>query len=80
MSTRGSHEIAMAPTMRWRMPPESWWGYSRTRVSGARDADGLQELRRAAPCIPAGRALVTRIGSATWSPTVKSGFSDAIGS
>src|SRR5216684_4490600 len=35
MRSRGPHEIAMAPTTRWRIPPESWCGYSRTRRSGA---------------------------------------------
>ena len=35
MSSRGAHEIAMAPTMRWRMPPDIWCGYSPTRDSGA---------------------------------------------
>src|SRR5438445_332584 len=31
----GSQEMAMAPTMRWRIPPDIWCGYSLTRVSGA---------------------------------------------
>ena len=70
----------MAPTMRWRMPPESWCGYSRTRSSGAAMRTARSSSRA---CAQAPRRLTpswTRIGSATWSPIVKSGFSEAIGS
>ena len=34
MSSFGSHSRAMAIITRWRIPPESWWGYSFTRCSG----------------------------------------------
>ena len=34
MITLGSPDRAMAPAMRWRMPPLIWWGYSRMRSSG----------------------------------------------
>ena len=34
MSRRGGAAIAMAPTTRWRMPPESWGGKARSRSAG----------------------------------------------
>ena len=34
----------MAIATRWRMPPESWWGYCRSRCSGAGNADRRQQL------------------------------------
>ena len=34
ISRRGSQEMPMAPTMRWRMPPDISCGYCVTRVSG----------------------------------------------
>jgi hypothetical protein len=34
-SSLGPQARAMAITTRWRMPPESWWGYSRTRLAGS---------------------------------------------
>ncbi len=34
ISRLGLQESAMAIMARWRMPPESWWGYSSTRRSG----------------------------------------------
>ena len=70
----------MAPTMRWRMPPDIWCGYSPTRDSGAemRTAFSRSLARLHAPARPA--LSCTRSGSATWSPMVKSGFSEAIGS
>ena len=35
MMSSGWQARAMAMTTRWRMPPESWWGNSSTRCSGA---------------------------------------------
>jgi hypothetical protein len=80
ISRRGSQEIPIAPTMRWRIPPDISCGYCLTRVSG----DGMRTafnsararshaaLRRSPSC--------TRIGSATWLPIVNKGLSEAIGS
>ena len=53
MSSAGSHEMAMAPTMRWRMPPDIWCGYSRTRVSGAEMRTAREQVRAPAPTPPA---------------------------
>ena len=70
----------MAPTMRWRIPPDIWCGYSRTRASGAgmRTERSSSFARAHAPLREA--PSWTRRGSATWSPTVNSGFSEAMGS
>ena len=35
MSSRGSQASAVAMSTRWRMPPESWWGYSPSRRAGS---------------------------------------------
>ena len=35
ISSRGSQDSAMAMATRWRIPPESWCGYCRSRCSGA---------------------------------------------
>jgi len=35
ISRRGLQASAMAIITRWRMPPESWCGYSRTRRAGS---------------------------------------------
>ena len=80
MSRRGSQEMPMAPTMRWRMPPDISCGYCSRRVCGegmrtdfSSSHARLHALARPAPSC-------TRIGSATWSPIVNSGFSEAMGS
>ena len=77
---RGSQEIAMAPTMRCRMPPDIWCGNSRRRWSGAGMRTSASRLRARAHARRRPTPSCTRTGSATWSPTVKSGFSEAIGS
>ena len=82
MSSRGSHEIAMAPTMRWRMPPDIWCGYSRNRGSpGPGSAPTAAASLRPRPARSGARRARGR-GAARppGRPTVKSGFSEAIGS
>ena len=70
----------MAPTMRWRMPPDISCGNCDTRVSGeamrtdfSSPTARRQALARVAPSC-------TRIGSPTWLPIENSGLSEAIGS
>ena len=43
----GSQASAIAIITRWRIPPESWCGYSSTRRAGRRDVDEVEELDRA---------------------------------
>src|SRR5262245_19417929 len=76
----GLHDSAIAIMTRWRIPPESWCGYSFTR----RSAFGMCTIfsistvlsmasRRPSPSC-------SRIASAICSPTVKTGFNEVIGS
>ena len=43
MSSRGGAAMAMAPTTRWRMPPESWCGNAREPRGGRGDAHGGEQ-------------------------------------
>ena len=54
ISTFGSHASAIAIITRWRMPPESWCGYSSSRRSGA----GMRTSRSSS--IVRARALAPR--------------------
>jgi hypothetical protein len=65
ISKAGSHEIAMAPTIRWRMPPDIWCGYSPTRVSGAEMRTALRSSLARAQAVGRAMCSCTRIGSAT---------------
>src|SRR6266545_4280727 len=51
ISRRGGAAIAIAPTTRWRMPPESWCGNARRRAAGDRlphlHPDGEHRIERA---------------------------------
>ena len=47
ISSFGLQASAIAIITRWRMPPESWCGYSRTPARRLRDADQRQHLDRA---------------------------------
>src|SRR5215470_6885387 len=47
IKSRGSQEMPMAPTMRWRMPPDISCGYCLSRVRG--DAHRLQQLEGPSP-------------------------------
>ena len=58
MSRRGSHEMPMAPTMRWRMPPDISCGYCRRRVSGDGMRTAFSSSRARAPGGGAAGALV----------------------
>ena len=80
-STFGSHASAIAIITRCRMPPESWCGYSPSRRSGAGMLHELEQLDR--PRASPSRRESSRCRRSTspiWSPTVKTGLSDVIGS
>ena len=80
ISTFGRQDSAMAIITRWRMPPESWWGYS--------------SRRRLASGMPTSRSISTALSSASrrlkrscWEsvsrscrPTVSTGLRLVIGS
>ena len=80
ISRRGSHDMPMAPTIRCRMPPDISCGCCRTRVSGDAMRTAFSRPTARLHAVARGTPSCTRIGSAIWSPTVNSGFSDAIGS
>ena len=61
----GSQEMAMAPTMRWRIPPDIWCGYSLTRVSGAEILTAFKRSRALVHALARSTPSWTRIGSAT---------------
>src|SRR5687768_2606829 len=80
ISSCGLQASAMAIITRWRMPPESWCGYSRARVSG----EGMRTLRSIATAFscasPRVRFLWRISASAICSPTWKAGLSELMGS
>ncbi len=53
MSRAGRQAMAWAMVTRWRRPPLSWWGYSRARRRGVRDADFVHGFDGP---VPGGRA------------------------
>ena len=79
-STFGSHASAIAIITRWRMPPDSWCGYSRTRRLGAgiRTRSSSSTARLSAARRDRSRWRCNT--SAICRPTRKDGFSDVIGS
>ena len=60
MSRAGFVERAMAIMTRWRMPPDSWWGYSLARRFGIRDADQAEHLDGLLHRLAAGHLEVER--------------------
>ncbi len=80
ISSRGAQEMAMAPTMRWRMPPDIWCGYSPSRWLAAGILTALSSPPARSQALRREACSCTRTPSAIWSPTVKRGLSEAIGS
>jgi hypothetical protein len=80
MSSLGRQASAMAIMTRWRMPPESWCGYSAQRCSGS----GMCTRRSSSTACSRACFLVTarcaRTASAIWAPIRIVGFSDRVGS
>ena len=76
----GLHASAMAIIARWRCPPDNWCGYDCARRSGSGmpvlDSSATAADMLCARAIP----ILSCNTSATWSPTVNSGFRAVIGS
>src|SRR5947209_5602568 len=76
----GRQASAIAIIARWRMPPESWCGYSRARRSGS----GMRTSRSiSTACAAACFALMfwcSLTASVIWSPIRMTGLSEVIGS
>ena len=80
ISTRGSHENAIAIIARWRMPPENSWGKWRA-LSAARGMPTRSSSSTACPCASVSEmSSWARICSTIWSPTRSTGFMEVIGS
>lgn len=80
MMSAGRSAMAMAISTRWRMPPDSSCGYWRARSAGwDRPARASSSSTRASTAVRSRRPWMRRI-SPTWSPTVRTGFSDMVGS
>ncbi|MBA7470418.1 hypothetical protein ES707_05704 [subsurface metagenome] len=80
ISSAGRQASAIAIMARWRMPPESWCGYSRARRSGS----GMRTRRsistaRAQACFDV-MSWCSRTASVIWSPIRITGLSEVIGS
>ena len=80
MRRLGLHDSAMAIITRWRMPPESWCGYSLTRRSafGMCTTFSISTVLSMASRRP--RPSCRRSASAICSPQVKTGLSEVMGS
>ena len=81
MRTAGSFAIAIAIIARCRMPPENSCGYWSTRRSAkgtpTSSRSSMTRFRAASSSVP---GLCTFTASPIWSPIVRTGFSDVIGS
>ena len=66
---------------RWRMPPESWWGYSSMPPLGGRQAHRAEQLdgRGAGLAAPQSRSARAAASVICW-PIFTTGLSDVIGS
>ena len=80
ISSSGSPDRAMAIMTRWRIPPESWWGYSSTRfpASGMPTSSSSSMARSRAAFLS--RPLWSFRDSEIWSPMVNTGFREVMGS
>ncbi len=76
----GLHESAMAIIARCRMPPESWWGYSRTLWRGR----GMPTRSSISAALSIASFFFipwwSMTASAIWKPMVNTGFKLVIGS
>ena len=70
----------MAMTTRWRIPPESWWGYSCRRCSGDGRRTSLSSSRARSRAAPRSTRWCARTASATCAPMRIVGFSERDGS
>ena len=80
ISRRGGAAMAMAPTTRWRMPPESWWGKARSRSAGeGMRTEASSAVARSVSARPRSPWYIVT-GSRTCIPMENTGLSELIGS
>ena len=79
-STSGLAATAIAIITRCRSPPESWWGYCRSRSRGlampTRSSSSAARVCAARRSMPSCSFSTSQI----WRPTVNTGLSEVIGS
>ena len=80
ISSLGSEARAIAMTTRWRIPPESWCGYSCRRCSGDGRRTSLSSSSARSRAAPRSTRWCARTASATCAPMRIVGFSDRDGS
>ena len=80
ISTLGWQASAMAIMARWRMPPDSWYGYSCTRRAGSEICTRSSSRSACASASRRDRPWCSVSDSAIWRPMVNTGFSEVIGS
>ncbi len=80
MSSLGLEASAMAMTTRWRIPPESWWGYSCRRWCGEGRRTSLSSSSARSRAAARSMRSWARTASVTWAPMRIVGFSDRDGS
>ncbi|OLT04667.1 hypothetical protein BJF90_21735 [Pseudonocardia sp. CNS-004] len=79
-SSRGRPASAMAIITRCRIPPESWWGYSWKRRSGAGSRTSVSSSIARAFAAPRSTCACARTASVIWAPTRIVGLSERAGS
>ncbi len=79
-SSLGPQASAMAIITRWRMPPESWWGYSFSRRAGSGMPTDLSRARATslASCLEMSRCSWS--DSVIWRPILRTGLRAVMGS
>ena len=80
MSSLGSQARAMAIITRWRIPPESSWGYCFSRLSGSLMPTSSSSSLALALASPLDLSVWRRITSSIWLPMVYTGFRLVMGS
>ena len=76
----GSHDSAIAIATRWRMPPESWWGYCASRCSGAGIPTAASNSMLRLVAVASSSSRCSCSVSINWVPIVSTGLSEVIGS
>ncbi len=80
ISMPGSQARAMAIITRWRMPPDSSWGYCFSRFSGSFTPTSWSISSARALACSWLRSVCSSMASHSWLPMVYTGFSEVIGS
>ena len=80
ISSLGSHASAMAIITRWRMPPDSSWGYCFRRFSGSLMPTSVSSSLARSLASFLDLPVCSKITSRIWLPMVYTGFRLVMGS